>query len=75
MYTKDVEPMELLAVIVYGVGSEAVVGVPEMKPFVLEIVRPGGREGAENTTLVPVTLGVAEVKTDPITRTAAVCVP
>jgi len=54
-------PPVLVAVTVYTADEVTVVGVPEITPVELEIVRPDGRVGdtSQVTTVPPVDVGVA----------------
>ena len=69
MVTLAVElPPVLLAVTVYCVEDEIMVGVPEIAPVAVEKVRPAGREGEidQDVTVPPRALGVAVVMAVPL---------
>ena len=61
-------PPVLVAVMVYVAEDVTEVGVPEMAPVVLEMLRPAGSDGEtdQDTTVPPVDVGLSVVMAVPL---------
>ena len=61
-------PPVLVAVMVYAAEDVTEVGVPEMAPVVLEMLRPAGSDGEtdQDTTVPPVDVGLSVVMAVPL---------